>query len=475
MRLRALGMSVLLVLPVTCDGTLQENWQETLREENPEAVEMAQQGLGSTVKVVPIGVLVDQAATPLFKEAVELAEAQMNAGLARAHSRIRFDVKLGAAAQARAEAIRLVNVEGVLALVTDISGNTVQVNRLNYDPTNPIQHKVPVTCYQCSSAFINDPSATDPDPISQAALRDADNWLYRSFFNGKFESAVQVQLVLNKPNQGESNGDGRLKIAVYFDAFHASAASTLVQILPQMYAGPSSVETIAMTLPSTPESRAAELARVLDNLNENTGATDGLPDAVYLALLPGNAPGALASYRATGTTTAVQANNGVRRNFLLPTLGPAAEGLEGSSVASVNDGRAGQVFSGAFQAATGQEPELTASYAYDATVSLMLAALVDASDCRGSITPAGIRKSLALINARHGERIRPQPTDFATAAKLIAQHRKINYEGASSSLDWTALGEMYPKLVHWKIQGGRFVEFEAYRCNEQIPLCQVLP
>jgi hypothetical protein len=472
MRARQVIVAVWPVLALACGG--QDGDDVGYGNRAGEGIEVARQELRARTQVIPLGVLVDETATPGFRQAAELAETQVNDGLARARSRYRFDVVLGNALQTRAEAIRLVNTSGVLGLVTDISGNTVQANRLNYDPANPIAYKVPITCYQCSSAFINDPAAVDPDPISQAALRDADNWLWRSFFNGKFESAVQVQLVLNKPASGDFNGDGHLKIAVYFDGFHASAASTLVTILPQMYSGSSSVETIAMTLPGTPESRAAELARVLDGLNENTGATDGPPDAVYLALLPGNAPGALASYRATGTTTPVQANNGVRRNFLLPTLGAAAEGLEGSSVSSVADGRSGTLFARAFRAATGSEPELTASYAYDAVVTQMLAALVAAEDnCRRTLTAAQVRAALGKINARRGEVIRPEPAEFADAAREIARGDKINYEGASSSLDWTATGEQYPRLVHWKIQGGKFVELESYQCNEQIPLCRV--
>jgi hypothetical protein len=452
MKWRDIGVSLLLVLPVA--GTQPAQWPH--------------------VQHLAIGVLVDQTATPLFKDAALLARDQMNEGLARARSRYRFDVQLGDATKARAEAIRLVNTGRVLALVSDISGNSVQVNGLNYDPAGPIARKVPVTCYQCSSAFINDPAATDPDPVNQAALRDRDNWLYRAFFNGRYESAVQAQLVLGRPGHGETTGDGHLKIAVYHDSFHASAASTLVQILPQVHTGPSSVETIPMTLPSTPASRAAELARVLDGVNENTGAADGRPDAVYLAVLPANAPGALGSYRETGTTTPVTANNGVRRDFLLPVLGPAADGLEGSSVAVVNDGAAGKAFRTAFRARTGHEPELTASYAYDATMAHLLAALVAAArPGHRDVTPEGIRAALAGINDPRGHVVRPGPADLATAARLIARHRPVNYEGASSALDWDAAGETYPKLVRWKVQNGRFVESDSFRCSPQRPLCTV--
>ena len=32
---------------------------------------------------------------------------------------------------------------------------------------------------------------------------------------------------------------------------------------------------------------------------------------------------------------------------------------------------------------------------------------------------------------------------------------------------------MYPDLVHWKIQGGQFVELERYRCDPGTPSCAV--
>jgi len=56
-----------------------------------------------------------------------------------------------------------------------------------------------VTCYQCSSAFFNDPNQTDK------GFGDPDNWLQRTFFNATFESAVQVQLVVNRDNHGDFN------------------------------------------------------------------------------------------------------------------------------------------------------------------------------------------------------------------------------------------------------------------------------
>ena len=192
-----------------------------------------------------------------------------------------------AAGQAQNAAIDLVNNQGVLGVVGDVSGNTAAVNRLNYEDPPRIVHKIPVTCYQCSSAFFNDPAQTD------LGFADPDNWLFRTFFNAQFESAVQVQLVLNRPGGGDFNGDGHLKIVVYYDSFHLSAATTMAPILDSLHPGPHSVELVAK---SSRPGRAADARRSWTRSSTTTPARpdnppDGFPDAVYLALLPQNGPG----------------------------------------------------------------------------------------------------------------------------------------------------------------------------------------
>jgi hypothetical protein len=454
MRLRAIGRVAVLAVPLSCangDG-LDEIGQATHQRQT-----------------IRIGALVDDAspAKANFTAAAELAQAQLNGGLRAAGSKFRVEVLTTpyAAGQAQSAAITLVNASDVHGLVSDISGNTAAVNRLNYESPSRIAHKVPVTCYQCSSAFFNDPSQSDP------GFADPDNWLFRTFFNATFESAVQVQLVLNRPALGDFNGDGYLKIVVYYDAFHLSAATTMPAILDSLHDGPHSVELIAKTLPSTEATRAAELAAVFD-----TGPDGHLPDAIYLAFLPQNAPEALGDYTsfAVAARPPAQANNGVRRDFLLPSLLPVGgEGLEGSSVRQVASSPSGRLFLSAFEQAAGERPELTASFFYDAVVAQALAALT--AGANGSLDPELIRGSFISINDPEGKLIRPRVGGFARAARRIEKQKAINYDGASSPLDLTALGEMYPDLVHWKITGGQFVELEGYLCDPDHPNCSVQP
>lgn len=462
-RFQTMGALATFLAPLAC-GELPG-----LPETEVEA--LPQQACRTNPETFKIGVLVDDnsPARTNFSGAALLAEGQLNEALDRAGIPHRFDVVVagyaGDATVAQNVALDLVNNQGVLALVSDISGNTAAVNRLNYEPTPRLVRKVPVTCYQCSSASFNDPAATDP---GQA---DPDNWLHRTFFNASFESAVQVRTVLNRPAGGEITNDGHLKIVVLYDSFHLSAATTMAPLLDSLHTGPHSVELVlksaALGMPPT----QAEMDEIFDGDAGGGGGPSALPDAVYLALLPQNAPSALSAYTAyqTASKPPATANNGVRRNFLLPSLlASGGEGLQGSSVLAVNTSRSGELFADAFESATGQQPELTTSFLYDAVVAQAIAIGVARSN--GSTSPEQIQASFPAIN-EGGPTIRPSEQSFANGARRIQAGRPIDYDGASSPLELTDLGEMYPDLVHWKIENGQFVELERYRCDPQATTC----
>ena len=427
--------------------------------------------------VVRIGALVDQtgaSTSPLFRTAVELAASQMNQALARARSRLAIEVVYGDTksnpAQGQAEALRLINQEGAVALVSDSSGVTVAVNKLNYDPASPAKRKVPITCFQCSSGFINDAKVVESDPMTQAAERDLDNWLFRVFYIANYEAAVLTQIAVKTTNNGQGNGDGNFKIGIFADGGHRSLATAIANTVKSFHSGPSSTE---ITYFSSVANLAADWAKVVDNRNEATGQTDGIPDVVVVAMLPNEAAEAIKAYRQGGHAIPILSNNSFRRNYILKQIGPVANGLEGSSVTLVDKSKSGEAFLNAFKAATGGLPEVTSSGAYDATVSLMLAAVAAAGNARKpqEVTAAGIREALTKINDPKGRKVRPTPKDFASAVQTLHRGKPINYEGAYNSLDWDAVGDIYPPLVHWKVENAQFVEYELYDCNPQKPLC----
>jgi len=207
--------------------------------------------------------------------------------------------------------------------------------------------------------------------------------------------------------------------------------------------------------------------------NETTGRTDGVPDVVIVAMLPEAASEAIKAYRQGGHAVPILSNNSFRRNYILKQVGAAANGLEGSSVMLADKSGSGEAFVKTFRAATGQSPEMTSSGAYDATATLMLAALVAAGDAKRprDVAPADIRDGLVKINNKSGQKVRPTVEGFSSAIRLIAKGKPINYEGAYDSGDWDAAGDMFPPLVHWKVENQQFVEYELYRCSPQQPLC----
>jgi Periplasmic binding protein len=427
--------------------------------------------------VIRIGAVVDQtggSTSPLYRAAVELAVKQMNAALDRSGSRVRFEVVFGDSKSnppfAQSEALRLINHEQVKALVTDNSGVTVAVNKLNYDPASGAKQKMPITCFQCSSSFINDPNVTESDPMTQAAERDLDNWLFRVFYVAKYEAAVLVQIALSKTDGGKGDGDGNFKIGIFADAGHRALATDIASTLPLFYKAASSTEIVYM---STLDKLGADWAKVIDSTNATTGQTDGAPDIIIVAMLPEAAAEAIKTYRQGGYPIPILSNNSFRRNYILAKMGAAANGLEGSSVMQVDKSASGRAFLKTFRAATGQSPEMTSSGAYDSTVTLMLAALVATGDAKGprEVDPAQIRAALTRINDKAGRKVRPTVEDFASAIRAIAKGKPINYEGAYDSDNWDAAGDMFPPLVHWKVEREHFVEYERYRCSPQQPLC----
>ncbi len=416
--------------------------------------------------VIRIGALLDQtggSTTALYRAAVELGARQINEALAKSGGRLAFEIVYGDTKSspplAQSEAIRLINQEGVKALVSASSGETVTVNKLNYDPASVARAKVPLTCFQCSSGFINNPAAVESDPLTQTAERDLDNWLFRVFYIANYEAAVQVQIALKN-----KKGDGPFKVGILADGGHRSLAAAVTDLLPKFSAGSSTEITYVSTL-----------ANLRADWEKVVNSPHGKPDLVILAMLPEGVAEGFKAYRQAGYTIPIQSNNSFRRNYILEQIGMLANGLEGSSVQLAANNESGRAFVSAFKSATGQPPEMTCSGAYDATVTLMLAALVAAGNVQQprEVTPAAIREGLTKLNTPTGTKVRPTVDDFASAVQLIGQGKPIFYDGAYISDGWDAAGDMFPPLVHWKVENGRFVEYELYDCNPQKPLCPV--
>ena len=301
-----------------------------------------------------IGAVVDQtggSTSPHYRAAIELAGRQMNEALAQAASKVRFEISFGDSKSnppfAQQEALRLINQHGVKALVGDSSGVSVALNRLNYDPGSQAKRKVAITCFQCSSSFINDPEVTQSDPQVQAAERDADGWLFRVFYVAKFEAGALAQIALKRANKGSGAAQGR-----HLRRRRTSRAGNRprqgVALVPQGAAGGrhrlpvgARQDRCGMAAGDRRQGRGRQDRRSARCRDRRHAARPGGGGHQGLSR------GRLSDRRSCPTTRSA-ATTSSKRSARSPTA------LEGSSVTQVDKGASGQAFVEAFKAAIGE-------------------------------------------------------------------------------------------------------------------------
>src|SRR5947207_3327655 len=173
--------------------------------------------------VVRIGQDLDRTgsiATPSWGDSIRVAANNMNQALKQSgHGHVRFEIVEGNSGNApdlaRASALELVKKEGAKAIITDSSQDDIAVNMLAYenDPTHDLG--VPVVCMACTSPQIDDPAATDANPVKQAALRNEKGWNFRTTLSDAYQARVVSRVLLGRGKHGDVNGDGKFKLDIY--------------------------------------------------------------------------------------------------------------------------------------------------------------------------------------------------------------------------------------------------------------------
>jgi ABC-type branched-subunit amino acid transport system substrate-binding protein len=430
---------------------------------------------------IRIAALVDQtgtSATLSYSAAIKLAFRQMNEGLSRlGQPSPVFALLVRDTASKTTQAVALASDavlnRGARALITEISADTIAVNALNYGVA-PLE--VPINCFACSSSFINNRMAVDPDPLKQASERDERNFIHRLFMNSKYEAAVQMRVAMSRGQAGDINGDGHFKVALIAtdDPYGKGWESALRTKMTEMHPSDSSIEVMYVDpkVNDTSYNWNADLTRLVDKHNDTSNVDDGPPDTIFLALLPVGSAAATRAFREAGHAIPLQATTAFRRLHILRALGATAEGVEGGSPRAAA-GQSGLDMTAAFKAEYGEDPEMLSSGAYDCAVTHMLAALVamGGSGDPSRATPAAIREALDKINDPAGTPVGVGPGELARAADLIRQGRTINYQGATGDTTFDADGNTFPLMIHYRVEGRQFRELETYPCSETNPLC----
>ncbi len=146
-------------------------------------------------------------------------------------------------------------------------------------------------------------------------------------------------------------------------------------------------------------------------------------------------------------------SDGVQDATFLKNAAPSiAEGMYGTT-ASAPDTPASRRFAAAIQAATGDAPSHTAAYAYDAVYLMALAMAAG-----GHNGPQAIRANLREVSGglQDGGAV-VAPGEFQRAVSILNSGGRINFDGASSRIDFDANGDPTQAFyAWWRIRQGAF-------------------
>jgi ABC-type branched-subunit amino acid transport system substrate-binding protein len=436
---------------------------------------------------VVIGVVIDRTGNnsePSWVDAIKMARRHANLGLKKAgRERLQFAVNIADSgnepAVAVPRAVDLVRNKGARALILDTSQNDIALNRTYYDEDLSNDLDVPLQCGSCTGGTINNPTATDPDPITQLALRNGKGWNFRCVMSTKLISAVLVKLMLESAN-GDVNGDGVLKVAFYGsdEAFGRGAAKDLKAYLTQLHPTPAPVvEELYHPRDADPNSYpwADDILKLADDKDAN-GVVDRVPDYIAVANFAQQQTATIKAYRQAGTAVKVLHYHSMRFSTVLTSLGTLADGAEGVSHVMLDNGASGEVFREEFLRLYGVDVQYRDSNYYDAATTMMLAAVIASAGLEDplTVTGAAIREAIARTSDPAGERIGTGPDAFARAVQLIMAGQPINYEGASGPMDYDASGNVTGRLARFRAQTTQFVDLTRFDCVGD-PSCPVMP
>ncbi|MGQ0503870.1 MAG: ABC transporter substrate-binding protein [Myxococcaceae bacterium] len=431
-------------------------------------------------QTIALGAVIDRTgfnAEPSWADAIKLAERNANAGLNRLSGGAPFKFTITFADTANEPAIAVSRGtemvrNGAKALITDTSQADLELNKLAYDADTTNDLNVPIECGGCTSGTINNPTYLDtanpPDLVAQAALRNGQKWNFRSIMSTKFISQILVNLMLQNSN-GDANNDGKFKISYVGsdEVFGRGAVKDLRTYATNLH--PSSVpiiEELYHPRDADPNSfNWSELAQRLTD-NQTNGIGDGAPDVVVVANFAQQQAAFVKAYRQGGYVPRLLHYHTFRISSALQSLGSLGDGVEGVSHVLLDDGASGENFSVEYENRYGIPVVYRDAIYYDNAMTLLLATMIAIQGLPDptQVTGAQIRDAMLKTSVGGGEVVRTGPEEFARAVELIQQGKAINYEGASSPMDFDANGNVVGRLAQYRAESGKFVDVKIYDC-----------
>lgn len=439
----------------------------------------------TNMKVVKFGAVIDRTgsiANPTWPPAVNLAVQHANDGMKMTSMRgfvfegnISDSTNVTSVAAMRAQELKS---QGAKALITDTSGDSIAINKLNYDADTSNDLDIPLICQACTSPDINNPNAVNAaDQVDQATKRNGKKWFFRSTMDSDPQAVVMMNIAMEQaPNatpKGDVNGDGRFKASVIAidDSYGNGFADGLKRAAMALNLTPAAIVEV-LGHPRDANVDTYDWATVVTNLtddrNENTQMTDGRPDIVFVIDFPQYGAAITKAYLDANATVKLFHSHNFRHESVVLKLQSRVTGQSGTSHVLL-DGTAGDAFAMAYsQANNGDAPQFWASNTYDSAMTIMLATyaaivrakLTDPTEVSG----AQIRDAMQTLGDKNGVSIGVGAAEFAKAVTALEEGKGIDYQGASGPMDFDANGNVNGRLARWVYQNGKFEDVDRYDC-----------
>ena len=307
------------------------------------------------------------------------------------------------------EARRLIEVEGAHAIVGPLaSGITLAVAESVTGPAN-----IPTIS----------PSATSP----QITLADDNGFLFRSTVSDAAQGPVLAQLAAD---EGYSNVS-----VLYVDNAYGQG---LAEAFLDAWGG----ESVSVAYAEGQTSYLAELQNVAGANGEVLIAV-GYPTEAQVYIREALENGIFDTFLFVDGTKSQDLIDAIGQGFL--------NGMKGTAPASGPESDSLRNFNAAYAAEYGELPSIPfVREAYDAAVAIGLAAA-----SAGSTDGVRLRDHLRMVAAPDGAVISAGAEGVAAGLRALANGESVNYEGAATTVDWNAAGDVTTGFIGvWQFANG---------------------
>ena len=314
------------------------------------------------------------------------------------------------------EARRLIEVEGAHAIVGPLaSGITLAVAESVTGPAN-----IPTIS----------PSATSP----QITLADDNGFLFRSTVSDAAQGPVLAQLAAD---EGYSNVS-----VLYVDNAYGQG---LADAFLASWGG----ESVSVAYAEGQTTYLAELQNVAGANGEVLIAV-GYPTEAQVYIREALENNLFDTFLFVDGTKSQDLIDAIGQGFL--------NGMKGTAPASGPENDSLRNFNAAYEAEYGELPSIPfVREAYDAAVAIGLAAA-----SAGSTDGVQLRDHLRMVAAPEGAVISAGAEGVAAGLRALANGESVNYEGAATTVDWNAAGDVTTGFIGvWQFAGGEIEELSV--------------